>query len=92
MSRKYKIRWQESDTQELARAVKNFNAKISRIEKKHPELKNALPEKMKVGELKNLINTRQDLKREINSLKRFTDKNNKIGLTDDGEFEGIEIY
>lgn len=92
MSRKYKIRWQENDSKELARAVKNFNAKISRIEKKYPELKNALPEKAKVGELKELINTRQDLKRELNSLKRFTDKNNKIVLNDDGKYEGIEIY
>lgn len=92
MSRKYHIRWQENDQQELAKAVRNFNAKISRIEKKYPELKNALPEKMKVGELKRLINTRQDLKREINSLKRFTNKKNKIGLLDDGSYEGIEIY
>lgn len=92
MSRKHKIRWQENDSKNLARAVKNFNAKIDRISKKHPEIKNALPEKMKVGELKNLINTRQDLKREINSLKRFTDKNNRIAPTENGEFEGIEIY
>lgn len=92
MSRKHKIRWQETDKQELARAVKNFNAKISRIEKKYPELKNALPEKMKVGELKDLINTRQDLKREINSLKRFTDVKNRISLEEDGTLEGIEIY
>lgn len=92
MSRKHKIRWQENDKQELARAVKNFNAKISRIEKKYPELKNALPEKMKVGELKDLINTRQDLKRELNSLKRFTDVKNRISLQEDGTLEGIEIY
>lgn len=92
MSRKYHIRWQKSDTEDLAKAVKNFNAKISRIEQKYPELKNALPEKMKVGELKKIINTRQDLKRELNSLKRFTNKNNKINLLDDGSYEGIEIY
>lgn len=92
MSRKYKIRWQKSDNQELVKAVKNFNAKINRIEKKYPELKNALPEKVKVGELRDLINTRQDLKREIKSLKRFTDKNNKISLNEDGTYSGIEIY
>ena len=92
MSRKYKISWQESDYQDLNKAVKNFNAKISRIEKKYPELKNALPEKVKVGELRNIINTRQDLKREINSLKRFTDKSNRINLSDDGTYNGIEIY
>ena len=92
MSRKHPIRWQKNDHQELAKAVRNFNAKISRIEKKYPELKNALPEKMKVGELKELINTRQDLKREINALKRFTNKKNKISLQEDGSYEGIKIY
>ena len=92
MSRKYHIRWQKNDHQELAKAVRNFNAKISRIEKKYPELKNALPEKMKVGELKKLINTRQDLKREINALKRFTNKKNQISLREYGSYEGIEIY
>lgn len=92
MSRKYHIRWQKSDNQELTKAVRNFNAKISRIEKKYPELKNALPEKMKVGELKDIINTRQDLKRELNALKRFTDKNNKISKLSDGSYSGIEIY
>lgn len=92
MSRKYHIRWQKSDHQDLSKAVKNFNAKISRLEKKYPELKNALPEKVSVGELKKLIKTRQDLNREINTLKRFTDKKNKIGIRDDGSYEGIQIY
>lgn len=74
MSRKSKIRWQESDNKELARVVRNFNAKVERIAKKNPEIKNALPEKASVKQLKELINTRQDLNREINSLKRFTQK------------------
>ncbi len=92
MSGKYKIRWQKSDSEELNRAVKNFNAKITRIEKKNPELKNALPEKVSAKQLKELINTRQDLKRELNALKRFTDKNNRIGKTEDGSYEGITIF
>lgn len=74
MSRKHKIRWKESDEQELKKAVKNFNAKLDRIAKKNPQLKNALPERASVKMLKELINTRQDLKREINSLKRFNQK------------------
>ena len=60
MSRKHKIRWKESDQQELRKAVKNFNAKIDRIAKKNPELKNALPEKASIRQLKELIKTRQD--------------------------------
>jgi hypothetical protein len=72
MSKRYNIRWTESDKQELRRTVKNFNAKISRLEKKDPQNKNALPEKMTVKALEELIDTRQDLKRELNSLQRFT--------------------
>lgn len=72
MSRKYNIRWQPADSEQLARAVKNFNAKIKRLEEKHPELKEILPKRAKVSEMKQLIQTRQDLNREINALKRFT--------------------
>lgn len=72
MSKRYNIRWNESDEQALSRAVKNFNAKISRLEKKDPQNKTALPERMSVKQLKELIDTRQDLNREINSLQRFT--------------------
>lgn len=74
MSRKYNIRWKQHDSEELARAVKNFNAKLRRLEIKHPELKNVLPEKASVRQLKELIETRQDLKRELNALKRFSKK------------------
>lgn len=74
MPRQYNIRWNESDSQDLRKAVKNFNAKITRLEKKNPEIKNVLPEKVSVAQMKNLIETRQDLKRELNALKRFTQR------------------
>ena len=72
MSRVYNIRWQQSDNVDLKRAVKNFNAKITRLEKKYPQQKNALPERVSVKQIKELITSRQDLKRELNSLRRFT--------------------
>lgn len=72
MSRRYNIRWNDNDNQELTRVVRNYNAKIRRLEKKHPELKNVLPEKTSVTQMKDLIETRQDLKRELNALKRFS--------------------
>lgn len=72
MSRYHRINWRESDTQELKRVVRNYNAKITRLAKKNPQIKNVLPEKVSVGQLKELINTRQDLKRELNALKRFS--------------------
>lgn len=72
MSRYHRINWRDSDTKELKRVVKNYNAKINRLAKKNPQIENVLPEKVSVGQLKELINTRQDLKRELNALKRFS--------------------
>ena len=72
MSKHHQIRWKQSDNEELARVVRNFNAKLKRISTKNPELKNALPDKVSVKQLKELINTRQDLNRELNALKRFS--------------------
>ena len=85
MSKYHKIRWNESDEHELKRVVRNFNAKLRRLEKKDPQKynKNTLPtfwdsetnsytNRVSVRQMKELINTRNDLKREINSLKRFT--------------------
>ena len=43
MSKQHKIKWRESDNKELARVVKNFNAKLARIEKKNPEYSKYLP-------------------------------------------------
>lgn len=85
MSKYHRINWRESDEQELKRVVRNFNAKVTRLEKKNPQKynKNTLPtfwdsetetytNKMSVRQMKDLINTRQDLKRELNALKRFS--------------------
>lgn len=72
MSKSYNIRWKQSDEENLRKAVRNFNDKIRRLEKKNPRNKASLPEKITVGQMKDLIQTRQDLNREINSLKRFS--------------------
>lgn len=72
MSKQYKIKWSEQDVEELNRVVKNYNSKITRLVKKNPENENILPEKVSASQLKELIQTRQDLKRELNSLKRFS--------------------
>lgn len=74
MSKQYNIRWKQSDNDELKKAVKNFNAKISRLEKKNPEMKYALPERVTMREMRELIDTRQDLKRELNALRRFSQR------------------
>lgn len=72
MAKRYRIKWRLQDRKTLARTVKNFNAKITRLEKKHPELKEFLPEKISVKDLKSNIETRQDFNRQIKSLKRFS--------------------
>lgn len=73
MPRQYKIRWNENDEKELKRVVKNYNAKVNRLKKSaDKQTKAALPENITVKQLKELVNTRADLKRELNSLKRFS--------------------
>ena len=72
MSKKYKIRWRQSDAEQLARTVKNYNAKISRILKKDPTAISYLPEKMTMKEARERIETRADFNRLNNSLKRFS--------------------
>lgn len=74
MSRKYNIRWSEADDAELKRVVKNFNAKLTRLAKKDPKNQNALPERVSAANLKNMIETRQDLNRELNALRRFSER------------------
>ena len=90
MSKSYNIRWNDDDKKKLGSAVKNFNAKIKRLEKKYPDIKNALPERVTVRQMKNLIETRQDLNREINALNRFSSKHNVIRQRKDGTYEGIK--
>lgn len=105
MSKQYKIRWSKSDNQELARVVRNYNAKVKRLAE-NPErlrnetinelnisnetIKNALPELTSVKQLKSLINTRQDLKRELNTLKRFSEKGaEELTFTPDTKYNVI---
>lgn len=77
MPRQSQIKWRKSDEQELKRLVRNFNAKISRIVKKDPSLAEYMPNRIKVAEVKNNIETRQDFNRELNSMKRFLKRGNE---------------
>lgn len=89
MSKQHKINWRESDTKELNRVVKNFNAKLNRLAKSGENV--ILPEKVRVSELKKLINTRQDLHREINMLKRFSKKGAEKGVVIEGNENNLTI-
>lgn len=74
MSKRYNIRWSEDDLKELNRTVKNFNAKVKRLETKYAGTDVVLPEKMSVKELRGVVTTRRDLQRELRSLQRFTER------------------
>lgn len=66
------IRWKQSDYITLGRAVSDFNKKIKAIESEENKL--YLPEKQNYQNLKNTIQTRKELNRVINDLKRFKQK------------------
>lgn len=81
MPRQYKIKWSTKDRQQLSKAVQQFNSKLTRTLKKHPELKPYLPERLTVQGLKEQIKTRNDLNREVNSAKRFLRKGAEMPYT-----------
>lgn len=74
MSKQYNIRWSENDSKELARSVRNFNAKVKRLEEKYKDSDVIIPERLSVKELREIITTRRDLQRELKSLQRFTQR------------------
>lgn len=74
MPKQYNIKWRKSDREKISSTVRQFNAKITRTLKKHPEFAPYLPEKITVKDLTAKIETRKDFNREVNSLARFLKK------------------
>ena len=74
MQKRYNIKWRESDEKELAKAVRKFNAKRTRLLRQVPELEEFLPAKISTKEIREQVKTRRDLKNELNSIERFTRK------------------
>lgn len=64
------IRWTSSQKERLNRAVKNYNAKITRLANSNYE--GNLPDKASVRDLKKIISNSANLNAEINRLLRFT--------------------
>lgn len=81
MARKHNIRWRDSDTQELQRLIKNYNAKLTRLSKKEGNFVDYLPERMTVTKAKAKIETRDDYKRLLQSLQRFTERGSETLIT-----------
>ena len=69
-SRQSKIKWQQKDYLSLGRAVANFNKKINKLQSEEKKL--YLPELKNYKDIKENIQTRSELNRVINSLKRFS--------------------
>ena len=65
-----KIKWQQKDYLSLGRAVANFNKKINELQSEEKKL--YLPELKNYKDIKENIQTRSELNRVINSLKRFS--------------------
>lgn len=74
MQKRYNIKWRESDEKTLAKAVRKFNAKRTRLIKQVPELEEFLPSKISTKEIRERVKTRRDLKNELNSVERFMRK------------------
>lgn len=74
MSRKYNIKWRESDDKALKNAINNYNRKITRLEKSDPLSRGLLPERASIVDLRANIQTRQDLNRTLRDLQNFTQR------------------
>lgn len=74
MQKRYNIKWRDSDEKELAKAVRKFNAKRTRLLKQVPELEEFLPPKASTKAIKESVKTRRDLNNELNSIERFMRK------------------
>lgn len=72
MSKSNIIKWRNKDNVEIVKTVKNFNAKIRRLEK-NPFYKDiVLPDRLSVRDLKNQIVTRNDYNYRVEQLKEFS--------------------
>jgi hypothetical protein len=89
MGKSNKIKWRRSDEDLLRRTVKNFNAKISGVNKRHPELAKYQPERANFKELKQQLKNlpRSEFKKEIARLRRYSKKGaEQIREADTGGF------
>lgn len=76
------IRYDKNFNAEIQKIVKNFNAKINRLERQEQEIK---PEKTSVSELKKIYQDRRQLKRKLRQLKAFSERGaEKVFITPGG--------
>ena len=68
------IRYDKKLNQEINKVIKNYNAKIRRIEKYDDSYNYLLPNKITKSDLKTMAYTRRELRRKLNELKRFSQR------------------
>ena len=73
MSKKSKIRWRESDLAELQRVIKNFNAKLTRLDNKGANM-DIMPDRLSKKDVMGKIETRADFNRFVKSAQGFTQR------------------
>lgn len=66
------IRYDKKLNSEIARVVRNYNAKIKRIENYFDSFNYMLPEKMSIKNLKQNVYTRNELRRKLKELQRYS--------------------
>lgn len=82
MSKPHNIRWTDADHQELNRRIRNYNAKITRLQEKYRDNPDVIiPEKITKKQMVELIGTRRDLQREMKSLERFSKRGSEEIVT-----------
>ena len=79
------IRYDKKINKEINRIIKNFNQKISRLEKEGREL---LPEKITKQDIKESVHTRSQLKQKLKELKSFSKRGAEDVITTSG---GVNI-
>lgn len=75
MQGKNSFKWGYDEITRLEKELKRFNAKISRVNKKHPELNNVQPKKIKKKEFMNRITSSEELDRELDYLSQYSKRN-----------------
>lgn len=72
MPKQPQIRWRKRDLDELQRAINNFNAKIYRTSKNHPEIADIQPSRARKTDIVPTIATRADFKATLESLRGYS--------------------
>ena len=68
------IRYDKKLNQEIRKVINNYNAKIRRIEKYDDSFNYQLPEKITKKDLQQNVYTRNELRRKLNELKRYSQR------------------